>query len=35
MLEDGLHPRPEAQRRVLDNVWPHLEPLLRRASPGP
>jgi len=35
MLEDGIHPRPEAQRRVLDNVWPHLDPLLRPASPGP
>ncbi len=27
--EDGLHPRVEAQPRVLDNVWPTLEPLLR------
>ena len=27
--EDGLHPRVEAQPRILDNVWPTLEPLLR------
>ena len=25
---DGLHPRAEAQPILLDNVWPHLEPLL-------
>ena len=28
MQEDGIHPRAEAQARLLDNVWPHLEPLL-------
>ena len=28
--DDGLHPRAEAQPRVLDNVWPTLEPLLAR-----
>ena len=28
--DDGLHPRAEAQPRVLDNVWPALEPLLTR-----
>ncbi|MFZ1641456.1 MAG: arylesterase [Candidatus Contendobacter sp.] len=27
--EDGLHPRAEAQPRILDNVWPTLEPLLK------
>lgn len=27
--DDGLHPRAEAQLRILDNVWPTLEPLLR------
>ena len=26
--DDGLHPRAEAQPRILDNVWPALEPLL-------
>lgn len=29
MQEDGLHPRAEAQPRILDNVWLVLEPLLR------
>jgi acyl-CoA thioesterase-1 len=28
--DDGLHPRAEAQPRILDNVWPALEPLLVR-----
>ena len=28
--DDGLHPRAEGQPRVLDNVWPTLEPLLTR-----
>jgi acyl-CoA thioesterase-1 len=28
--EDGLHPRAEAQPRILDNVWPVLEPLLKQ-----
>ncbi|KAB2927138.1 MAG: arylesterase [Candidatus Contendobacter sp.] len=28
--DDGLHPRAEAQSRILDNVWPTLEPLLAR-----
>ncbi len=26
---DGIHPRAEAQPRLLENVWPHLAPLLR------
>jgi Lysophospholipase L1 and related esterases len=30
-LEDGLHPRAEAQPIILDNIWPYLEPLLRKA----
>ncbi len=25
---DGLHPRAEAQQRLLDNVWPYLQKLL-------
>lgn len=28
MQADGLHPRAVAQRRLLENVWPALEPLL-------
>jgi acyl-CoA thioesterase-1 len=36
MLPDGLHPAAEAQPRLLDNVWPALEPLLEatRAAGG-
>ncbi len=29
MQADGLHPTASAQPRLLDNVWPHLEPLLK------
>lgn len=25
---DGIHPNEDAQPRLLDNVWPHLKPLL-------
>jgi len=32
MQEDGIHPRAEAQGRILDNVWERLLPILR---PGP
>lgn len=36
MLPDGLHPAAEAQPRLLDNVWPALEPLLEaRRAAGP
>jgi len=28
MQEDGIHPRAEAQPRLLENVWPTLKPLL-------
>lgn len=28
MQEDGIHPRAEAQRQMLANIWPALEPLL-------
>lgn len=28
MQPDGIHPRREAQPRMLDNVWPYLKPLL-------
>lgn len=34
MQSDGLHPTQEAQPRILDNVWPGLEPLLRETSPA-
>ena len=26
--EDGIHPTAAAQPRVLEEVWPHLQPLL-------
>jgi len=28
MQDDGLHPRAQAQPRLLQNVWPQLQPLL-------
>ncbi|NKC12382.1 MAG: arylesterase [Gammaproteobacteria bacterium] len=28
MQSDGIHPKAEAQERLLDNVWPYLKPLL-------
>lgn len=28
MQSDGIHPRAEAQRMILDNVWPYLKPML-------
>lgn len=30
MQSDGLHPNAAAQPQLLENVWPHLRPLLRR-----
>jgi acyl-CoA thioesterase-1 len=35
MQADGLHPTAEAQPRILDNVWPGLEPLLRESRSEP
>ncbi len=32
MQEDGIHPTAEAQARLLENLWPHLEPLLEGAA---
>jgi acyl-CoA thioesterase-1 len=32
MQPDGLHPRAAAQPRLLENVWPYLEPLLKSES---
>ena len=28
MQPDGIHPTADAQLAILDNVWPHLEPML-------
>jgi len=33
MQSDGLHPNADAQRRLLDNVWPYLAPMLAAAEP--
>jgi acyl-CoA thioesterase-1 len=33
MQADDLHPNAKAQPRILDNVWPKLEPLLTPAAP--
>jgi acyl-CoA thioesterase I len=30
MQDDGLHPNPAAQPKLLDQVWPRLTPLLRK-----
>lgn len=32
MQNDGIHPTAEAQPVLLDNVWPHLQPLLQAES---
>jgi acyl-CoA thioesterase-1 len=32
---DQLHPTAAAQPRILENVWPALEPLLKRPPPRP
>ncbi|MCG8383252.1 MAG: arylesterase [Gammaproteobacteria bacterium] len=29
MQEDGIHPNAQGQPKLLDNVWPQLEPLLK------
>ncbi len=31
MQSDGVHPKAEAQRQLLDNIWPTLEALLKQA----
>lgn len=33
MQADGLHPKENAQAKLLENVWPHLSPLLVAAKP--
>jgi acyl-CoA thioesterase I len=30
MQPDGIHPTAEAQLQMLDNVWPHLKPMLQQ-----
>jgi acyl-CoA thioesterase-1 len=30
MQSDGLHPNAAAQPKLLDTVWPKLQPLLRQ-----
>ncbi|HKE48515.1 MAG TPA: GDSL-type esterase/lipase family protein, partial [Rhodanobacteraceae bacterium] len=30
MQDDGLHPRAEGEPKVLDNVWPVLEPAIAK-----
>jgi acyl-CoA thioesterase-1 len=30
MQPDGLHPNAQAQPMLLDEIWPRLEPLLKR-----
>ena len=32
MQDDGIHPTGEAQPQLLDNVWPHLEPMLTETA---
>ena len=32
MQGDGIHPTEEAQPRLLDNIWPKLEPLLNNQA---
>ena len=29
---DRIHPMASAQSKILDNVWPHLQPLLSTAA---
>ncbi|MDA1300808.1 MAG: arylesterase [Proteobacteria bacterium] len=29
---DGIHPRPEAQPRILDDIWPYVESMLDESS---
>ena len=32
MMPDGIHPTPEAQPLLLENVWGAMEPLLKAAD---
>jgi acyl-CoA thioesterase-1 len=29
MQEDGMHPNPGGEPRILDTLWPYLKPLLK------
>ncbi len=31
MQNDGIHPKAEAQFMILENVWPYLEPMLKKS----
>jgi acyl-CoA thioesterase-1 len=33
MQDDGVHPNAAAQSRLLSNLWPHLESLLKQQAP--
>ena len=35
MQDDGIHPTTEAQKAILDNLWPSLRPLLKKTTPAP
>ncbi|MEX2525771.1 MAG: arylesterase [Gammaproteobacteria bacterium] len=35
MQDDGIHPRAEAQDRMLDNIWPQLESMLSMKEGNP
>ncbi len=35
MQGDGMHPRPEAQPRILDNLWPYLARMLSGQKTSP
>lgn len=30
MQQDGIHPKAEAQPRILENIWPELKPLMQQ-----
>lgn len=32
MQDDGIHPTGDAQIRLLENLWPHLKPLLQEST---
>jgi len=34
MQRDGIHPKPEAQQMMLDDIFPHLAPLLMPVTPN-
>jgi acyl-CoA thioesterase-1 len=34
MQPDHMHPNADGARRIADNIWPYLRPLLRRIAPA-